>query len=80
MMTMDQIIKLQTSNDYKDRLKAEFNLLLRREEKLAKMLNHYSEKDTNCPKQLLCMQHEIMCRYLDILVVRAKLEGVDLNG
>ena len=84
MMTMDQIIKLQTSEDWKDRTISEYQLLLRREEALAKMINEYERGKLkfipNCPIQLLRMQHDIMCEYLDVLVIRAKLEGIDLYG
>ena len=84
IMTMDQIIKLQTSENWEDRIVSEFQLLLRREEGLAKMIEGY-ERGTlnftpNCPIQLLKMQHDIMCKYLDVLIIRAKLERIDLNG
>ena len=83
-LTLDEIIKLQSSEDWKDRFKSEFHLTLRRVKKLGEFINKYRAGklgfDPNCPIQLFDMQIEAMCKYLDVLVIRAKLEGVDLYG
>ena len=84
IMTIDQIIKLQTSDDYKERMIAEYQLLKRRFEKLKKMVDDYFHGKLNftldCPIALFDMQLEVMAKYLDILVIRAKIEGVNLDG
>ena len=79
-------IELMTSNDYKERFLAEYYQLLIRYSNLGDLIGLYYEfKLLNqeppaiaCPIELLNMQYEAMGKLLDILVIRAKMENIEL--
>lgn len=81
MKELKDTIELMESNDYKDRFKAEYYQLKIRVEKLHKMLikNAAGTLDfeiTNA--EILNNQKQIMEGYLQILEIRAELEGIEL--
>ena len=77
-------IELMTSDDYKERLIAEYYQLLIRFRKLGNILDNYYEfseerkQNFDCPFELLQMQFLTMSKLLDILKIHAIIEGVTL--
>ena len=73
-------IPLMTSEDFKERFKAEYYQLKIRLNKLAQMLLKYNELDftPNCSFDLLNGQLKIMEVYMDYLEERAEIEGIEL--
>lgn len=73
---------LALSEDYKDRFRSEYHMLLIRARRLSNGLKRWSNGELNftpdCPYQLLEAQLTAMNQYLDILRVRAKLENISL--
>ena len=74
---------LMTSEDYKDRFKAEYMQLKNRYEGLKRMIDNW-DNDTlsftpTCPRATYNFQLRAMKDYLDILEVRAKIEGINLE-
>ena len=80
---LSYIQKLESSMDYKERFKGEFLSLSRRITKLYRMLQKWEKGELHftptCPKELLEKQLAIMIDYSDVLLERAKIEGVDLE-
>lgn len=81
-MELKDTIEMMTSNDYKERFKAEYHQLKIRLEKLYEMLVR-SDAGTlgftpNCSIALLKDQLSIMRDYLYALQVRAEIEGIEL--
>ena len=68
--------------DYKERMKNEAVELKERITKLSMMITKYYEGslafEFNCPICLLEMQLTTMNDYYNILVIRAKIEGIDI--
>ena len=83
MYDLNETIKLMTSTDYKDRLKAEYWQTKIRYDKLRMMLEKYKagklDFEPTCPIGTLETQSVWMLKYLDILELRANLEGIDLG-
>lgn len=83
-MELKDTIELMTSADYKKRFRAEYEQTRIRYEKLGEMLYKHRcgklEFKPTCPIRLLEVQHKAMQEYLDILEVRAEIEGIDLSG
>ena len=83
MTDLKETIELMTSDDYKDRFKAEYYQTKIRYEKLHKMIIKYEAKTLNFEPtasiDLLKMQEMQMGLYLYTLEVRAELEGIDLT-
>ena len=83
-MELKDTIELMTSADYKKRFRAEYEQTRIRYEKLGEMLFKHRcgrlEFKPTCPIRLLELQHEAMRQYLNILEVRAEIEGIDLSG
>ena len=79
-MDLKDTIALMTSDDYKDRFKAEYYQLQIRHEKLLNMLARHDTGtlgfDPTCSIGLLAEQCGAMGRYLRILEARAKAEGI----
>lgn len=73
---------MMISDDYKERFKAEFIQLCNRYEGLQRMLEKWDNGtltfSPTCPRELYNEQTDSMKRYLDVLVTRAKMEGVEL--
>ena len=74
--------KLMVSPDYKERFKAEFIQVKNRYEALKAMVEKWDASNLpfipTCPRETYNFQLRAMKDYMDILVVRAKIEGVTL--
>lgn len=83
-MELKDTIEIMTSEDYRERFKAEYYQLKIREHRLLTMLEKYERGELNfeptCPVSVLWEQHEIMNSYLVILEKRAGIEGIELEG
>lgn len=81
-MNLQDTIELMTSDDYKDRFKAEYYQTLDRQQKLFKMCVKYKAGTLSfvprCSYELLEEQLRIMGRYLMLLEARAEIEGISL--
>lgn len=73
---------LTTDPDFKVRLRAEYHELRIRLTKLLQMLDKWKKGELNftpkCSRALLTEQAKFMERYMSILRIRARIEGVDL--
>ena len=82
-MELKSTVGLMNSNDFKDRLKAEYYQVKIRYEKLHKMIVKYEAGILNfepkCPIDLLKQQAKNMGKYLYTLEIRAEIEGIDLR-
>ena len=93
-MTLEQTVKLMTSDNYKDRFIAEYWQTKIRYERLkdfnnkieaAKAFNchncdaHMAVPVHDCPDSMLQEQQHYMGNYLHVLEVRAVIEGIDLK-
>lgn len=71
------------SPDYKERFKAEFYQLEIRMKKLSTMLDEWDEGKLDftptCPREIYEIQLRGMREYRRALVIRAKLEGIELE-
>lgn len=76
-------IALMTSADYKERFRAEYWQVKIRHDKLAVMLEKYERRELDfeptCSPALLRYQLSTMGVYLDALIIRATVEGIDLG-
>ena len=79
-MELKETINLMTSADYKERFKAEYYQVKIRYEKLKNMYDNWDKLNftPTCPREIYTYQIRAMKEYLDMLVIRAKIEGVDL--
>lgn len=79
---LQKSIQLMISEDYKDRFKAEYMQLKNRYDNLSKMIDNWDKNKLSftptCPREIYTMQIESMKKYLDILIIRAKLENIEL--
>ena len=82
-MRLEDTISLMTSDDFKDRVRAEYFQLKLRHEGLVRMLKGYKEGildfEPNCDYDLLHTQLVYMENYMNVLEERAKIEGIDLG-
>lgn len=82
MIELKDTIELMNSTDYKDRFKAEYHQAKIRHDKLENMLKKYHdgtlEFEPICPIHLLVEQLMCMEGYIDKLLRRAKIEGIEL--
>ena len=81
-MELERLIELMKSEDYKDRFRAEYYQLEDRAIKLENMLEKYKAGTLNftpsCSYDLLNGQLKVMNLYLQYLIERAEIEGIDL--
>ena len=81
-MNLKETISMMESADYKERFKAEFYQLLIRLEGLTCMLYEWKNNmlafEPNCSKETLENQVIFMQGYMDILLLRAEIEGIEL--
>lgn len=83
---MNEVLKksseLMLSSDYKERFLAEYMQLKNRYEGLCNMIIKWDNGQLNftptCPRETYNLQLRAMKDYLDILVIRAKIEGIEL--
>ena len=82
-MELKETIELMQSGSYKDRFKAEYYQTRIRFEKLTSMLDKYQlgnlSFEPSCPIDLLEEQRKYMLQYLRCLVIRAEIEGINLQ-
>ena len=81
-MQLKDTIEMMTSEDFKERFKAEYYQLSLRFYSLTSMLikweNNMLDFEPKCSKETLENQVIFMQGYLDILRLRAKIEEIDL--
>lgn len=81
-MELNETVELMNSADYKDRFKGEYFQVKIRYDKLKAMCEKWYEGKLNfkptCPREIYDLQLDAMKRYMDILVIRAKIENVEL--
>lgn len=81
-MELNETIEMMNNKDYKERFKAEYCQLKIRYEKLSNMLDKWDKNELDftptCPHEIYVYQLKAMKKYLDTLVIRAKIEGIDL--
>ena len=82
MMDLIDTVELMTSNDYKERFKAEYYQTEIRYNKLHEMIVRYEANTLNfepkCSIDILKKQASYMGNYLYMLEVRAEIEGIEL--
>lgn len=82
MMDLIDTVELMTSNDYKERFKAEYYQTEIRYNKLHEMIVRYEANTLNfepkCSIDILKKQASYMGDYLYMLEVRAEIEGIEL--
>lgn len=82
-MELKDTIELMTSDDYKERFKAEYLQLKIRIEGLRKMLIKWDagklDSTTPCPRAVYLTQKRYMEEYLNQLEVRAEIEEIELE-
>jgi hypothetical protein len=80
-MVLKDTVNMMTSEDYKERFKAEYYQLKIRIDGLKKMLKSWDDGTLNftptCPRKLYDDQLNAMRDYLSILVIRSQMEGID---
>lgn len=83
-MELKETVAMMGSEDYKERLKAEYWQTKIRYDKLHSLAVKYDAGTLNfepkCGIELLKQQLSFMGQYLFVLEVRAELEGIDLKG
>lgn len=81
-MELFETVDNMCSIDYKKRFKAEFDQVITRADKLAVTIALYHANKLpykpKCPIEILEEQLDAMDDYIDILLKRAELEGIDL--
>ena len=82
VMELSDTIEMMTSEDYKERFKAEFYQLKIRYEKLIAMLDKWDNGELlfnpTCPREMYEKQIKGMEIYLDVLKDRADIEGIEV--
>lgn len=81
-MELKDTVALMESDDYKDRFRAEYWQTKIRYEKLHKMIVKYDAGTLNikpdCSISLFREQKSCMGNYLNLLEIRAEIEGIEL--
>lgn len=81
-MELKDTIEMMTSEDFKERFKAEYIQLKIRYQKLHAMTVKYEagklDFKPHCSLELLKEQEDLMYKYLRVLEVRALIEGIEL--
>ena len=79
---LNKLSKLMLNSDDKEILIKEYTKLKTKYNRLQEMLNKWDEGKLDftptCPRELYNMQLRVMKEYLDILVIRAKFEDIQL--
>lgn len=82
-MELKDTVQQMLSEDYKDRFKAEYYQVKIRYDKLVDMLDRWDKGQLlfspTCPRELLWRQVTVMEDYMDILIERSIVEGIDLS-
>ena len=81
-MQLKDTVEMMTSDDFKERFKAEYYQLLIRYDGLLSMLidweNNILDFEPKCSKETLENQVIFMQGYINMLRLRAEIEGIDL--
>lgn len=81
--TLKDTCDMMTSEDYKERFKAEYMQVVIRYGKLKTMLDNWDRGELKftptCPRSTYNMQIRAMADYIAVLEARAVMEGVDLQ-
>ena len=81
-MELKDTVEMMTSEDFKERFKAEYYQLLIRFDALGSMLIKWEKNmldfEPKCSKETIENQLIFMQDYMDILRFRAEIEGIDL--
>lgn len=81
-MNLRDTVTGMVSDDYKERFKAEYQQVMIRKEKLQTMIGEWINGDLSfdpvCQAEILLDQLAVMEKYLTILELRAKIEGIAL--
>lgn len=81
-MELRDTIEMMTSDDYKERFKAEYYQNVIRYQKLKAMLEKWDKGELNfnptCPRSTYNIQIKAMTDYIAILEERAVMEGIEL--
>ena len=81
-MNLKETVPMMVSGDYKERFKAELYQLFIRLDSLTSMLikweNNTLDFDPKCSKETLENQVIFMKGYVDILLLRSRIEGKEL--
>ena len=81
-MQLKDTVEMLNSEDFKERFKAEYYQLLIRLDSLTSMIINWENNklnfDTKCSKETLENQVIFMKGYVDILLLRSKIEGIKL--
>ena len=84
MIELKDTVELMNSEDYKDRFKAEYLQAKIRKDKLQNMIIKYYagtlEFEPKCPIDILTRQKVYMEEYIDTLMIRAEIEGIELQS
>lgn len=82
-MELKDTIQQMLSEDYRDRFKAEYYQVKIRYDKLVDMLDRWDKGQIlfppTCPRELLWRQVTVMEDYMDLLIERSIVEGIDLS-
>ena len=82
-MELKDTIQQMLSEDYRDRFKSEYYQVKIRYDKLIDMLGRWDKGQLlfspTCPRELLWRQVTVMEDYMDILIERSIVEGIDLS-
>lgn len=81
-MELKDTIEGMTSEDYKERFKAEYNQVVIRRNKLYKMIRDFADKpcfEPNCNMGILMAQLDVMNAYVNLLRLRAEVEEIELD-
>lgn len=83
LKNLEDTVYAMTSDDYKERFKAEYSQLILRANKLNDIITKYYAGKLNfelkCDIELLIAQWSIMTEYVAILQKRAEIENIDLT-
>ncbi len=83
MMELRDTVELMTSDDYKERFRAEYWQLRTRKEKLEHMIGAMDKGTLDftpmCPYTLMRQQHKAMEAYFRVLLDRSTAERIDLG-
>lgn len=82
-LTLNDTVDGMVSNDYKDRIVAEYQQLVIRYNGLKKMLENWDKNELSfvpiCPRSTYNMQIKAMADYIAVLEARAVMENIDLQ-
>ena len=81
-MELKETVEMMTSEDYKERFKAEYYQNVIRRDGLTNMLDKWAEGKLDftptCPRNAYRMQLNAMENYIAVLELRAIVEGIEL--